>query len=1238
MKKIFLLGILVFFLTGCFSEEKFKVDFFLTGDSEIDSVEVQKGDSVELIEPILKGYTFLGWYSDMSYQNEFTSSTPITENTCLYAKWEINKYTLSFDSVGGSDVTPIIADYNENIAEPEPPTKDYFTFLGWFKEPECLNSFIFFMMPSEDITVYAKWKPNVFNISFETNGGNSISDLQVEYHTEVETPIPVRGGYVFLGWFEDEALQIPFNTELMPSNNLVLYAKWNNDLFTINFDSQGGSEISSEQYYYQEQIKEPLKPFKENYIFVGWYLDKECNKIFDLSLMPAHDLIVFAKWVDYYTISFDANGGTEIPNLTSPIGSPANEPNAPKKEGHSFIGWYEDEELSSPFDFTVPHNQNYQLYAKWLVNQYQMTLIDGDLSDTFTFDFMEPLELYLPSKENLDFKGWWLDSEGLISFTEQTMPASDLILYSKWATALTFFDYQVTDYLAIITGAKENIPKDIIIPDEINNLPVKTIGPSAFKDLIHLESVIFPHTLTTIGAFAFNNCTGLHEINLPDNLTTIEGRAFGNCSNLQSINFGNSLKSINSYAFRDCVSLESLELPDSLITIDNGVLSGCSNLKIIKMPIFYSNFGALFGDIFGNLEFEKAKLISQKRPGGYSSTCYFPISLNEVIISGSRDIPEFFFSNIDVISNITIENSVKKIGQSAFSGCSGLREMHLPFVGEQAGSNTTLGYIFGTAAYPNGKPTKQGLITYYLPVILKTIQITNNNRIPSYAFMNSNLENISIPLATTIGDEAFYGCTYLKNIVLPDQITMVGSQWFYNCQSLEEIELPENITKIGTYAFGNCLNLQNINLDNVKGISFNAFTNCQKLSYISVPNVEEIYDQAFSESGLYEIYLPESLKILGKEVFYNCRRLREANIPSQINELDQGLFKECSNLTNITLHDGISVFKRDVFRGCGFSAFTIPQGLTTLGDFALAYCPNLKEISIPDHVTQIGICIFQGCFNLEKISLPYLGYSIEEPCSLFNLFDGENYLKLQEVIIAGGNTLVDRAFHNFKGISKIILPNSIITIGKEAFKGCIGLQEIIIPDSVQYIGEMAFDDCINLQRMTLPFVGTSRDAIGEEAFFGNIFGIYEEFGFIRIFQSNGSINKSYYIPGGLTEVIITATNTLPSGAFSGCITLKTIVLPEQLKKIDYYCFKGCIALENIALPNSLATIGQCAFQDCQAIEEIFIPLPVAEIRQYAFYGCFPLRICCEANTKPDGWETLWDSGIVDIQWGCTRPD
>ena len=226
------------------------------------------------------GYTQVGWSTVDGGEKVYDFKDIYTKNEALtlYPVWNTNKYTITFDTNGGSEIPPITQNYGTEITAPDNPTRKGYTFRGWDKEiPKT--------MPAENIKVKAQWEINQYTITFDTNGGSEIAPITQDYGTQISAPDnPTRKGYTFKGWDKE----IP---ETMPAENITVKAQWEINQYTIAFDTNGGSEIAPITQDYGTEITAPDNPTRKGYTFKGW--DKEIPET-----MPAENITITARWKD----------------------------------------------------------------------------------------------------------------------------------------------------------------------------------------------------------------------------------------------------------------------------------------------------------------------------------------------------------------------------------------------------------------------------------------------------------------------------------------------------------------------------------------------------------------------------------------------------------------------------------------------------------------------------------------------------------------------------------------------------------------------------------------------------------------------------------------------------------------------------------------------------------------------------------------------------------------------------
>ena len=579
-----------------------------------------------------------------------------------------------------------------------------------------------------------------------------------------------------------------------------------------------------------------------------------------------------------------------------------------------------------------------------------------------------------------------------------------------------------------------------------------------------------------------------------------------------------------------------------------------------------------------------------------------------VYFTGLSEIAPNTFENCTALESIVIPETVTHLGDRAFYGCSNLKSVTM-----MSPTPPTLGVeVFGKA--PNLKiVVPEESVDVYREawdeyaghiVVPGNIIVFRDSAVKAICVSNWDTDGdgeLSYEEAATV---SYLGSFTFSNpsIASFDEfqffkgLASIEDWAFAECSSLTSITLPENIRQIGRYSFYGCSSLTDINMpESLSSINESAFFGCNSLVSIDIPNVRTIGEYAFCDcSSLVNVVLPDYLDIIESGTFFGCSSLTDMDIPC-VKTIGDYAFSGCSSLVDIGIIDRIQVIGEGAFSDCSsLIRFDLPSTISGIGSYAFSGCSKLRDFNflyVNDSEENLAIIdngVFSGCSSLYDIILPESVTSIGEEA-----FKGSG---IWNIDMPNVDSIGQGAFMDCTNLYRIVLLNSLECIDNNTFSGCGNLKRVEIPRGVTRIGENAFANCISLSEVVIP---GNVDSIENEAFSG---------------CSN------------LAEIVISdGVTTIGSRAFADCISLSKIVIPGSVSWVGNL-FDGCSSLTSVTMHDGVTEIGRSAFGGCIGLTTVDIPASVERIGIGAFQGCeslarvniTSLESWCQIDFDP-GW-------------------
>ena len=594
---------------------------------------------------------------------------------------------------------------------------------------------------------------------------------------------------------------------------------------------------------------------------------------------------------------------------------------------------------------------------------------------------------------------------------------------------------------------------------------LSSIDEHAFSHCSLLATVTIGTGITEIGDYAFSECGHLTGIVIPNGVTRIGGHAFSGCHRFASVVIPAGVTSIGNHAFSECRKLPEMTIPHGVVHLGKSIFSNCRGLTSIDLPETLTSIG--------------------------SSAFYLCLTLESVVIpEGVTSIPADLFHSCEALENVVIPEGVTSIGKGAFSSCVSLISITIPggvtSIEESTFENCTM---LKSVNIPEGV-TSIGKKAFRSSGLEQVIIPEGVTRIDWEVFgFCENLESVTIPSnVTTISAEpsppptffggqesaAFSGCTSLTTVTIPGNVATIGISAFSGCVNLTTIIFEGDAPEVLAVAFSGISPDATV-LYRVGATGFDGSFHGLRTSWFDYTVAVDFFGRNFATISNFDpeatgpLFLPDTIdgaqvSTIGYRALYRCNGLTSINIPNRISSIGSEAFASCGSLVSVAIPASVTDIQSRVFIGSeslvsflvdapppcfsaeggvlfnkdqtellaypsASGAYTIPDGVRNIGDYAFFLCNSLTGITLPDGVTRIGFSAFRDCSTLASISLPGTLTSIEP-----------------------------QAFDGCLSLPAITIPASVTSIGVQAFQSCQSLTNIQLEGNAPTLGANSFTD------------------------------------------------------------------------------------------------------------------------------------------------------------------------------------
>ena len=949
------------------------------GTTTFGSKTVYYGDPFKLNIPTKSGYTFVGWFDAQENGTQYTDRNGVSlkvwdekNNKTLYAQW-IKNYTISYNLDGGTVSNKTSYNIETATFTLNNPTKAGYKFIGWSgTDIDGVSSNVVISIGSTNNREYvANWEANTntpYRIEYylqNVNDNNYTLSGEYSYETVGKTDIKATENpkiiehFTFNSSYADNVLSGNING----NGTLVLRLYYTRDTYTITTEAnneKAGTITNSGKYKYGKEITITATT-NAGYTFLGWYNGE--TKVYanaSYTFNVSETITLTAKWsTNVYSIEYELNGGVNSEDNVSTytVETQTITLQNPIRACYTFNGWYLEEDFENQVTkIELGSFGDIKIYAKWTPVEYVITYNYGYsekvTTDTYTIE-TPTFSLLTPTRDGYTFNGWYLEE----TFENQVLKITqgscgDKVYYASWEANINTLVFNGNNNTSgtmsdveICTSANINLPSNNFIKQ---GYTFKGWSTTADGEVEYLDCASY-----SMGAYSTYTLYAIWEANV-DTKYTVEYY-------LQNID--NSYSLFKSEEFMGTTD-EMVDAPQEELehftfnaehddNVISGIITGDGAL-VLKVYYQRNTYALSFVDLIsntttkvGNFKYGEEVLLEPTNYLGYDFVGWY---------SGNKVLCEDLTYNVMIVEDLIVELKFEK-----------KKEMDK--------------YDFTSTE-----------------TSCKIIKLTD-----------TNLKEVVVPdYVTSIGDDAFYGCSSLESVTIGNGVESIGSRAFSGCSSLKEIVIPNSVTSIENFAFSSCKALSKINYTGTidEWCTINFSDQWSNPSYYT--------KNLYINNELVENIVIQKATIVSAYAFFNNSALISVEMANNVSSIGKGAFRYCSSLTKVVLSDAITFVGDFAFDGCDKVLYNEKEGL--------------KYIGSDDN---------QYLYLLGVVSKDIIIAHIDENCKFIGSW----------------------AFIRCESLESVNIPKDLMSIGDSAFYYCTSLTSILISKNVEYIGSDAFLGC-----------------------------------------------------------------------------------------------------------------------------------------------------------------------------------